>query len=527
MLIVVRVSSKEQELEGYSLEAQERYLRDYCDRSGLIVAKVFFISESASKAIQRKTFNEAMAYLKKHHITNFVCEKVDRLLRNFRDVVMVEEWLNGDDSRRLHCPKNSLVLHKNSSSQEKFVWGMHVVVAKNYTDNLSEEVRKGQLEKLRQGWLPRTPPLGYENVSVDGKRIQRVVPEVAAQVIKLFKMAATGRYTLTTLAAATADIGLLDSAGKPLSRTMVHRMLHSQYYSGVIAWDGHVYPGSHEPIISRSLYEKVQQVVSRPLRDGPRYMTHSPLFKGLVTCASCGRLVVWETQKGNWYGKCRQSRRCPRKNFVRQEAVENMVVQRFQSMRSPNPHLVTWLREGLEGVLNEEFASVHHAQDQLERRRAELVRRREVLYDDRLEDRITPDQYDAKAAGINSELLQIKHEARKLESGDTAFLDEGLRFLELVQNVAEEYQQSKDVERKRELVSIVFDSLVFDGETLRVIRTPRASWAFDIRNASENAPFEPDDNASTKQKRAPSETPRSTWLGTLNTVRTLFQSDCQ
>jgi len=520
---VVRVSSKEQELEGYSLEAQERYLRDYCERSGLIVAKVFFISESASKAIQRKTFNEAITHLKKHHIANFVCEKVDRLLRNFRDVVMVEEWLNGDASRRLHCPKNSLVLHKNSSSQDKFVWGMHVVVAKNYTDNLSEEVRKGQLEKLRQGWLPRTPPLGYENISVDGKRIQRVVPEVAAQVVKLFRKAATGRYTMTTLAASTAEMGLLDQAGKPLSRSMVHRMLHSQYYTGVITWDGQVYTGSHEPIISRSLYDKVQQVVSRPLRDGHRYMTHSPLFQGLVSCASCNRLVVWETQKGHWYGKCRQSRQCSRKRFVRQEAVEAMVVNQLQVMRSANPHLVAWLREGLEGVLNEEFASVRHAQEQLEARRGVLTRRRELLYEDRLEDRITPEQYDAKAAEINTELVQIKYEAGKLESGDTDFIGEGLRFLELVQNAAKEYQQSKDVERKRELISLFFDSLVINGDRLETSCTPRARWAFDVRNTSKNAPFEPSDNGSTKQKRAPSGTPHPTWLAALNTVRTLFQ----
>jgi hypothetical protein len=401
---------------------------------------------------------------------------------------------------------------------------MHVVVAKNYTDNLSEEVRKGQLEKLRQGWLPRTPPLGYENISVDGKRVQRVVPEVAAQVVKLFKMAATGRYTITTLATSTAEMGLLDLAGKPLSRSMLHRMLHNQYYTGVITWDGQVYTGSHEPIISRSLYDKVQQVVSRPLREGHRYMTHSPLFQGLLSCASCSRLVVWETQKGHWYGKCRQSRRWSRKRFVRQETVEAMVVERLRAMQSANPHLVAWLREGLEGALHEKFASVRHAQRQLEERRGLLRRRRELLYDDRLEGRITPEQYDAKAGEINTELGQIKYEAQKLESGDTAFLDEGLRFLELVQNAAEEYQQSNDVERKRELISLLFDSLILNGDQLEASTTLRARWAFEVRNTSKNAPFEPNDNGSVKQKRAPSGTPHPTWLAHLNTVRTLFSA---
>lgn len=194
---------------------------------------MFLISESASKADQRKTFNEVMAYLKKHQILHFACERVDRLLRNFKDAVMAEEWLDADEARRLHAPKNSLVLHKHSASQEKLVWGIHVVMAKNYTDNLSEEVRKGQLEKIRQGWFPTAPPPGYENVVEGGKKVQRVVPAVASLVVEMFKLAKTKRFTVKSLAQEITKRGLLID-GKPIKGDRVFRMLHNPYYVGVI-----------------------------------------------------------------------------------------------------------------------------------------------------------------------------------------------------------------------------------------------------------------------------------------------------
>ena len=56
--IFCRVSSKEQEDTGYSLPAQEKFLRDYAEKQGLEVAKVFAISESAAGKTQRKVFIE-------------------------------------------------------------------------------------------------------------------------------------------------------------------------------------------------------------------------------------------------------------------------------------------------------------------------------------------------------------------------------------------------------------------------------------------------------------------------------------
>ena len=522
------MSSKEQEQEGFSLEAQERYLREYCERIGMKVVKVFFISESASKADQRKTFKDAVTYLKKHRVEHFVCEKVDRLLRNFKDVVMVEDWLAADEARRLHLPKNSLVLHKNSASQDKFVWGMHVVVAKNYTDNLSEEVRKGMLEKLRQGWLPGVPPLGYVNVRQDGRTVQRP-SEDAPLVRQTFKLAATGRYTLRTLSEEMARRGLL-LGGRAVPTSAMHRLLHNPYYTGVIVWQGKTYVGSHDPVVSTRLFDEVQAAISRPLKQFTKQRRHHPLFQGLVVCSSCGGLLVWETQKSHWYGKCPKPRACSRQRFIREEAVEQQVVQCLTGLKSPRTGLLRWLRDGLEATVNEETHSREQAMKAVTDANNRLKAKERVLYEDRLDGRVSAEAYDSIAGKLRAELADLAQQSRALEVEEDSHIERSLTFVELTQHAAAEYQQSRDVTRKRELIMTICKGLVLDGEVLRPEYTPQSQWVLSNilgRKEAEKSKIEPPDYSSLKQKRAPSEAPNSTWLGLRNDIRTLFSDVCQ
>ena len=143
-VLLCRVSSKEQEESGYSLPAQEKLLRSYTENKGFEATKIFTISESASGKKQRETFNLMFAFVKKNNIKIIVIEKVDRFTRNFKDSVDMYKWLEEDEERQLHSVKDSITLHKNSRSQEKLNWDIRVVFAKNYIDNLSEEVKKGQ-----------------------------------------------------------------------------------------------------------------------------------------------------------------------------------------------------------------------------------------------------------------------------------------------------------------------------------------------------------------------------------------------
>src|SRR3990167_6770220 len=193
-ILYCRVSSKEQEETGYSLPAQEKLLSRYSERTGYSVDKVFAISESASGKKQREVFTQIMQYVQKQGLKIIICEKVDRLTRSFKDAVMIDEWLEEDEERQVHLVKDSLILHKNSRSQEKLNWGIRILFAKNYIDNLSEEVKKGQKEKIAQGWLPTKPPLGYKTIGEKGHKIHILDEERANLTRRMFEKYAGGEF---------------------------------------------------------------------------------------------------------------------------------------------------------------------------------------------------------------------------------------------------------------------------------------------------------------------------------------------
>ncbi len=144
----VRVSSKEQEREGFSIPAQKKFLRDYAIENGFTVVKVFEESESA-KSAGRTQFKHMLTFLKANSEVKIVlAEKTDRLYRNMKDY----NELNFDElDLHIHLAKENEVLSKGSRSHQKFIHGVKVLMAKNYSDNLSEEVVKGLNQKATEG----------------------------------------------------------------------------------------------------------------------------------------------------------------------------------------------------------------------------------------------------------------------------------------------------------------------------------------------------------------------------------------
>lgn len=97
----------------------------------------------------------------------------------------------------IHFVKENVVLAPDSRSSEKFMHGIKVLMAKNYIDNLSEEVRKGMLEKAEQGIWPTVAPTRYKNVvGPNGKRVIEVDSDSGRAVTRLFEWYSTGMYSL-------------------------------------------------------------------------------------------------------------------------------------------------------------------------------------------------------------------------------------------------------------------------------------------------------------------------------------------
>ena len=167
-VIYARVSSKDQEKEGFSIPAQLKLLRDYARVGNHAVVREFVDVETA-KQTGRTGFSEMVAFLcETTGCRDILVEKTDRLYRNLKD------WVTLDDlDLHIHFVKENVVLSPESRSSEKFMHGIKVLMAKNYIDNLSEETRKGMLEKAAEGIWPSFAPLGKVSKTTPGKALAR------------------------------------------------------------------------------------------------------------------------------------------------------------------------------------------------------------------------------------------------------------------------------------------------------------------------------------------------------------------
>ena len=257
-VLYVRVSSKEQEKGGFSIPAQLKLLRQYGETQGFTIIKEFRDVETAKQS-GREGFSEMVNFLLNNSFCKYLLvEKTDRLYRNFKDYVSLE-----DMDLEIHLVKEGSIVSNNSKSADKFIHGIKVLMAKNYVDNLSEETRKGMTEKAEEGIWPSVAPIGYKNVlGKNGKRTITPDTNIGPIVTSLFETYASGNYSLVEITKQFEGKGLIYRKSlKPLSRSTVHKILTNQMYSGNFIWKGKLYEGKYPPIISVKLWEEVQVIL--------------------------------------------------------------------------------------------------------------------------------------------------------------------------------------------------------------------------------------------------------------------------
>jgi site-specific DNA recombinase len=99
-----------------------------------------------------------------------------------------------DMNLEIHLPKEGQIISKDSRSQAKLIHGIHVVLARNYVENLKEEVKKGMREKAEQGIYPSRPPLGYRNNKLE--HTIEVDPVKAPIAQRMFELYGSGQFSL-------------------------------------------------------------------------------------------------------------------------------------------------------------------------------------------------------------------------------------------------------------------------------------------------------------------------------------------
>ncbi len=468
-VLFCRVSSREQQESGYSLEAQRKLLTAYAEKKGFIIAKVFYISESASGREQRKTFNEMLAFIKSKNIKVIICEKIDRLTRNKKSAVEIDDWITVDPERQVHFVKENFILTRESRSHDKFIWSIKVSVAQFYTDNLSEEVRKGQEEKIKQGWYPGQAKLGYKTIEKDGHRVP-VPDETQSKYIKgALELFATGNYSVKKLADTMYEEGLRSKQGNKVVTSRIYDALTEPFYYGYFYWNGQLYKGHHEALISKEIYDKNQSLLKR--KNAPKYTLHMHLFKGLTHCTECEGAITWERQKDKLYGYCNRFKPCSQTKSIKEGVIEAQLVESLDKLRVINPRLRAWIRKAIKEGHRDEVEYHQAILDDLNQKLTKAQKRLDKLLDMKVDEEIDEATYKKKFKEYSDEKADTLEAIEKHSKMQVKSVQYSVSFYELSQRAKEIYLRKKELEDKRGLMHLMFSSLQIEASTGVLIPT--------------------------------------------------------
>jgi len=350
-VIYLRVSTKEQAEkdlteERFSIAAQrEACVRRIRDEGWELVDEYADKGESARSADRPRLRAMLARVAEDGDVEAVVVHKIDRLARNMEDHVAIRALLR----RR----------------------GVALV-------SVTAEVRKGMGQKAKLGGYPHKAPIGYLNIRepIGGRQVAHIVcdPERAPLVRIAFDLYTTGEWTVERLAEEMAHVGLRNRSrdghypSKPLTVSGLAHLLAHRAYVGVVEWDGVAYEGSHEPIVERATFDRVQELLAARAARGTRERRHHHYLKGLLVCGVCGRRLSIQHSKGTYtYFYClgqkdrRKGTGC-RERYVAADQLEAEIEDLYGRIEVPDD----WA-EGLRQAIADEVAT-HHEDTTAERK---------------------------------------------------------------------------------------------------------------------------------------------------------------
>lgn len=450
-VIYARVSSKDQEREGYSIPAQLKFLREYAQNNDFHIEQEFVDVETAKMA-GRKKFGEMVRYFEKAPECRVVIvEKTDRLYRNLRDCLTLE-----DLDVEIHLPKEGQIISKDAKSQAKLIHGFHVVMARNYIENLREEVKKGMREKAEQGIYPSRPPLGYRKNKAD--HTIEVDPEKAPLARRMFELYATGKYSLSQL-----RLAIKSEFGVRMAKGYLARLLKNAFYAGSFVWEGKTYIGTQTPLVDWPLFQQVQAIFQG--RNKPRYQKHDFAFRGLLTCAYDQCLVTAEIKKEKYtYYRCTGSRGRCELPYFREEDLGNRLSQALKDIYIPD-HVLPQLQTSLLTDRDRDATLKQEQEQRLQQRLASVRNRIDQAYLDKLDGKITEELWNRKSPEWQAEEQQIQMAIRALADIKPERMLDAVRILELANKAYFLYVKQSPAE-KAKLLNLVLSNCSIDAASI-------------------------------------------------------------
>ncbi len=481
VVIWARVSSREQK-EGYSIDAQLRACRERALKNGWTVLREFVVAESAKRGAERLVFNDMFRWVKanakRERIKAILAHKLDRVCRNMRDAVRLQE-LEDACGVQLAFVDNQF----GPGAAGALSFNVMAAVAQYYSDNLRSEVLKGMDEKVRQGWPTGLAPFGYLNVADKNEPVQPH-PEESKAVVRVFNLYATAHYTFESLGQKLADEGFIYRPSTPrFTRSSLSHILNNRFYAGELHRNGSVHQGKYRLLIDRQTFDACQDILNGKNR---RTSNHIHTFSGgIIRCAHCGFAVTGERisrkllgggVREHVYYRCANNHKPddhpPMR--VREADLLDMFMEEFGSFKMPTD-IAEWFRATIQAAFTDAGEMQRQRKQAQAKRKTELAGMQERLLNGYLGGAIEQAVFQAKAADLKREVALVEEALERATACDPGAPARALALFDFSQRVGDIWYGSNS-EVKREILDCVSLNRTLTATTLCVAKRSPFDW---------------------------------------------------
>jgi DNA invertase Pin-like site-specific DNA recombinase len=435
-IVYCRKSTDEKEKQVLSIESQIAELKEFAAREKLNI--VCFLTESRTAKIPgRPIFQEVIEKIEKGEANGILSWHPDRIARNSIDGGKIIYLLDTGKLLDLKFP----TFWFDNTPQGKFMLSIAFGQSKYYVDNLSENVKRGNRQKLRKGILPNKAPYGYLNEP--RLRTIEVEPVKSKIVKKAFELFAEGESSIADIARFFQKFGITKYNGKMLHLDTVKRVLSNKFYIGIINFGGETYEGTHKLFIQPETFEKIQKILAA--REHPKNKKHNFTFLGLVRCAECGCAITAEVKhkcylstRGNVdyiYYRCTKKKTDCSQNYLREEFLEQQLRAIVAKSSLPASWANLWL-EKLDKEEAEEKANSETAIAKLSSEIQEIDQKLDRLLEGYLDQIVDPQIYQQKKNELVELKIKLKEKMASISKNGSEWLGLMREFIEVAASAA-------------------------------------------------------------------------------------------
>ena len=317
--IYARYSSSAQ--NDASIEQQVEECTRYAAMNGLIVVSTYEDRAMTGRNDRRPGFQRMIRAAERGVFQTLLTYKSNRLARNMLDALKYEDRLDKVGVSVVYCKEDF-----GDNAAGRLALRMMMSINEFYSDNLAEDVKRGMLDSAKKCKVVGVIPFGYKKGADDRLEIDG---STAPIVLEIFQRTLNGE-TASSIARDLNTRGIQTAQHKPWGKGSFHGILNNERYVGVYLYKDMRIEGGVPAIVSREVYDAVQEV--RKMRNpftGRHRSNNDFLLTGKLFCGKCLSPMVGISGKGrhgdvHYYYSCngkRLDKICDKKT-VRKDQIE-------------------------------------------------------------------------------------------------------------------------------------------------------------------------------------------------------------